>query len=414
MRIFKTTPQYQIMGKKKFAFMLSGILILVSIVGLMTKGLTYGIDFRSGTLIQVQFNQKPDQATIASLFQKRVKTAVVVTTFGDKEENEVLITLSKEAIEDIKIEPSELVKIVLREKFSGFNVKHVEMKGANAEEELSIQIQFDQKPNQINLSSLFRERVDKAATVKAFGENGKNEFLITLSKKSFDAVDVELTELVSLILKEKFSGFNVRRVETVGAKVGKKLKISGIQSALFILVGILVYIGFRFKVRYGVASVAALFHDVLITLGVFVFLDKEFTLTILAAIMTIIGYSLNDTIVVFDRVRENIARFPKKPVEEVINLSVNESLSRTILTSVTTFLVVFSLFIFGGEIIHDFSFAMLIGLVVGTYSSVFVASPVIIFFEPSNIEKNPLYKKYNGIAENLKQRFRKNKGKRAR
>ncbi len=327
MKIFKTTPQFQIMGKKKVAFILSGILLLASIAGFLTKGLTYGIDFKGGTLIQVQFNEEPDQETITSLFQKKFKTAVIVTTFGEKEANEVLITFSREAIKD---------------------------------------------------------------------------------------KDVELTELINPILKEKFTGFNVRRIEKVGAKVGDKLKTSGTQTVFFVLIGILVYIGFRFKVRYGIASVVALFHDVLITMGIFVFLEKEFTLTILAAILTIIGYSLNDTIVVFDRVRENVARFPKRPVEEVINLSVNESLSRTILTSVTTFLVVFSLYMLGGEIIKDFSFAMLIGLVVGTYSSVFVASPVIIFLEPGNIEKNPLYKKYVKISEGFQQRFGKNKGKRAR
>ncbi len=327
MKIFKTTPQYKILEKKKIAFVISSILLIASIAGLFTKGLTLGIDFKGGTLIQVQFSEEPELKTIRSLFQKEVSTAVNITTFGEKEENEVIITLSKKAIKD----------------------------------------------------------------------------------KS-----VELTELIHRILKQEFSGFDVRRIETVGKKVGDELKTSGIEAALFALIGILVYIGFRFKMRYGIAAVVALFHDVLIIMGIFVFFEREFTLTILAAIMTIIGYSLNDTIVVFDRVRENVARFPKKPVEEVINLSVNESLSRTILTSITTFFVVFTLFVLGGEIIHDFCLAMLIGLVVGTYSSVFVASPVVIFFEPSNMEKNPLYQKYNEIAESLKLRFGKNKGKRAR
>ncbi|MBU3915260.1 protein translocase subunit SecF [bacterium] len=327
MKIFKTTPQYQILGKKKIAFILSGILMLASIVGLLTKGLTYGIDFKGGTQIQIKFNQEPELETIRELFQKEVDTAVNITTFGEKEENEVIITLSKEAIK------------------------------------------------------------------------GKT---------------VELTELIDDILKKKFSEFDIRRIETVGAKVGDELKTNGIEAALFVLIGILIYVGFRFKMRYGVAAVVALFHDVLITMGFFVFLEKEFTLTILAAILTIIGYSLNDTIVVFDRVRENIARFPKRPMEEVINLSVNETLSRTILTALTTILVVFALYILGGEIIRDFSFAMLIGLVVGTYSSIFVASPVVILLEPSNLEKNQVYKKYNEIAEKLKQRFGKNKGKKAK
>jgi len=180
------------------------------------------------------------------------------------------------------------------------------------------------------------------------------------------------------------------------------LKTKAFEAAIFVFLGLLVYIGIRFKFRYGIAAIAALFHDVLITLGFFVFLEKEFTLTILAAILTIIGYSLNDTIVVFDRVRENIARFPKKPMEEIINLSVNETLSRTILTAFTTFLVVLALFVFGGEIIHDFSFAMLIGLVVGTYSSIFVASPIVMYFDPVKVKHYPAYK----LVVNLIDRFK--------
>ena len=295
--------------------MISAILLLASIGGIVTKGFTYGIDFRGGTLIQIQFEEEPQLGVIRELFQKEIKTAVNITTFGEKEENEVIITLSQKAIQD---------------------------------------------------------------------QAG------------------DLTDLVSRILVSKYKTFDIRRVDTVGAKVGAELKTKATQAALFVLLGILIYIGFRFKVRYGVAAVVALFHDVLVTLGIFVFLEKEFTLTVLAAVLTIIGYSLNDTIVVFDRVRENVARFPKKPMEEVINISVNESLSRTILTSITTFLVVFALFVLGGEIIHDFAFAMLIGLVVGTYSSVFVASPVVLYFDPVQLNKNPIYKRINEVMDGFK------------
>ena len=309
------------MGMKRYAFVISSILIIASFTGLFFKGFTYGIDFNGGTLIQVKFPEEPDLGTIRDLFSKRLSTAASITTFGDKEENEVIITLSQEAIQE----------------------------------------KFD-----------------------------------------------DLTKLVNEVLKSEFPDLEVRRVVTIGRKVGSEYKTKAYQSALYVLLGILIYIGFRFKVRYGVAAVVALFHDVTITLGIFVFLEKEITLTIVAAVLTIIGYSLNDTIVVFDRVRENVARFPKRDLEEVINLSVNESLSRTILTSITTFLVVFGLFAIGGDIIHDFSFAMLIGLVVGTYSSVFVASPVVLFFDPENLQKNAIY---NRLVDTLN-RFRGQKDKR--
>jgi len=327
MRIFKTTPQWEIMGKRKFAYVISVILIIVSLAGLFFKGFTYGIDFDGGTLIQVQFPQKPDLAAIRGLFNERISTSVSITTFGEKEDNEVIITLSQEAIKD----------------------------------------KFD-----------------------------------------------DLTKLVKEILTKEFTEFDIRRVETVGPKVGSELKTKAYQAALYVLAGILIYIGIRFKVRYGVAAVVALFHDVILTLGVFIFLEKEITLTIVAAVLTIIGYSLNDTIVVFDRIRENVARFPKRDLEEVINLSVNESLSRTILTSVTTFLVVFALFVLGGDIIHDFSFAMLIGLVVGTYSSVFVASPVVLYFDPESLKTNPAYNalidQYNRIKKQKRKPTKKSTG----
>ncbi len=327
MKIFKTTPQWEIMGKKKIGFVISGVLLLASLVGLGAKGLTYGIDFRGGTLIQLKFQEEPPLARLRELFQKKMTTTVNITTFGELEDNEVIITLSQEAIK------------------------------------------------------------------------GKYE---------------ELTHLVEETLRAEFPGFDIRRIETVGRKVGSQFKTDAIQAAFFVLIGILAYIGFRFKTRYGIAAVVALFHDVLITIGVFVYLEKEFTLTILAALLTIIGYSLNDTIVVFDRIRENVARFPKRPLEEIINLSVNESLSRTILTSVTTFLVVSSLFILGGEIIHDFSFAMLIGLVVGTYSSVFVASPVVLYFDPDNFKNSRVNECLERYLSKLKTQFSKRAGKKAK
>ena len=175
--------------------------------------------------------------------------------------------------------------------------------------------------------------------------------------------------------------YEIRRVETVGPKIGKELRSSAIYAILMALVGILFYIWFRFDRFYALGSVAALIHDFLVTLGLFSILNFEIDLTIIAAFLTIVGYSLNDTIVVFDRIRENIGKYSRENLDSVVNLSLNETLNRTIITSMTTLIVVLTLFFVGGEVIKLFAFALIIGVLVGTYSSIYVASPVMIYFE---------------------------------
>jgi preprotein translocase subunit SecF len=175
--------------------------------------------------------------------------------------------------------------------------------------------------------------------------------------------------------------FDVRRVEVVGPKVGKDLTQKAVLAIVFSWIGMLIYIAWRFEFRYAVGGIIALIHDVIITIGALSLLDKEFTLTIVAALLTIIGYSINDTIVVCDRIRENLRKSSKKDFSEIINGSINETLSRTILTSVTVFIVVVILFFLGGEVIHDFAFAMMVGVFVGTYSSIFIATPIVLAWE---------------------------------
>ena len=167
-------------------------------------------------------------------------------------------------------------------------------------------------------------------------------------------------------------------VEMVGPQVGADMRRKGLLSIVYAMVGILIYITFRFQFRFALGAIAALIHDILITIVVFSLFGKEFTLPVVAALLTIIGYSLNDTIVVYDRIRENVRRSPRDALAGVINTSINQTLSRTILTSGTTFMVLLCLFFLGGEVIHDFSFALLVGVVVGTYSSIYIASPVLL------------------------------------
>ncbi len=183
---------------------------------------------------------------------------------------------------------------------------------------------------------------------------------------------------VTEALRSSFEGVDIRRTETVGPKVSGELIQAGIIAIVLAVAAVLVYIWLRFEWQFAVGAVAALTHDVVLTIGVFALLQLEFNLSIIAAILTIVGYSLNDTVVVFDRVRENLRRFKTTPLDDVLNLSINETLSRTIMTSVTTLIALFALYFLGGEVIRGFTFAMIWGVVVGTFSSVFVASPLLL------------------------------------
>lgn len=190
-------------------------------------------------------------------------------------------------------------------------------------------------------------------------------------------------------LKGKFNldEISVERVEMVGPKVGKDLREKAVLSILYAIIGIVLYISWRFEFQYAIAAIIALIHDVMVTMGAFSLLDKEFTLVVVAAFLAIIGYSLNDTIVVFDRIRENLRRKGKTSRIEIINTSINQTLSRTLLTSGTTLFVVLALFFLGGEIIHDFSFALLVGILIGTYSSIFIASVFLVYWDSRSRSK---------------------------
>ncbi|MDG5467645.1 protein translocase subunit SecF [Deltaproteobacteria bacterium IMCC39524] len=218
-----------------------------------------------------------------------------------------------------------------------------------------------------------------SVVVQHFGDDA-NEYLVRVQE---NANNKELSKLISGSLESSYGAgkVDIRRVEMVGPQVGKDLRQKGLLSILYAMIGILIYISWRFELRFAVGAIIALLHDVLITLGAFSLSGREIDLPIIAAFLAIIGYSLNDTIIVYDRIRENYGKHQKKGFTAVVNSSINETLSRTILTSGTTMLVVLALFVFGGGVIHNFAFALLIGILVGTYSSIFVASPVLIFWD---------------------------------
>lgn len=235
-----------------------------------------------------------------------------------------------------------------------------------------VQIQY-KKPQDLSLirTTLKQSNIFSGVNVNEFGS--PCEFVVKIATFEKD-INKDLGAQIKEILKEDVE---IRRVDSVGAKVGSELRKKGIMSAILAIIGILLYVSFRFEWRFALASVAALVHDVIIALGTIVLFDIEVNLEILAAILTILGYSLNDTIIVFDRIREEALKIKQMHLNSLINESVTRTLSRTVLTSMTTLLVVVALFLFGGEIIHGLAFTLLVGILVGTYSSIFVASPIL-------------------------------------
>lgn len=242
-----------------------------------------------------------------------------------------------------------------------------------------VQVKFSQSTDAASIKDGLASLDLGSVVVQRFGDDD-NEFLIRVQG---DEKDRDLSKMISGNLEMVYGEgmVDIRRVEMVGPQVGKDLRQKGLLSILYAMVGILIYVAWRFELRYAVGAIVALLHDILITLGVFSLVGKEIDLPIIAAFLAIIGYSLNDTIVVYDRIRENYGKHKKQGFSTVINRSINETLSRTLLTSGTTLLVVLALFIFGGGVIHNFAFALLVGILVGTYSSIFVASPVLIFWD---------------------------------
>ena len=221
--------------------------------------------------------------------------------------------------------------------------------------------------------------------VKKFGKEGG--FLIKVEQKGDN--NKLIPEIKKKLSDNLNSEVNFRRVENVGPKVSAELLQSGIIAISLSLAAMLFYIWVRFEWQFSIGSIIALFHDVIITLGIFSILSLEINLSIIAAVLTIVGYSMNDTVVIYDRIRENLGKFHKLNISDIANLSINETLARTIITSVTTLLALFSIFILGGEILRGFSFAMILGVLIGTYSSIFVASPILKYFKVSykTIEK---------------------------
>jgi preprotein translocase subunit SecF len=250
-----------------------------------------------------------------------------------------------------------------------------------------VRVAFTQKPDDDHI----RQAMDRAGvrgfTIQPISDpsgNAANKVIIAMPQSSakdtaHDAGRQDVEDALSANYHD--SGFTVEQVDIVGPTAGKALQKGALGATLYSLLGMLIYLWFRFELIYGVAAVVAVFHDTLITIGAFSLTNQEITLTVIAAILTLIGYSMNDTIVVFDRIRENLALSRRETLHDVVNRSINQTLSRTVISSGLTFLTVLSLFVFGGEVLHGFSFALVVGILIGTYSSIAVAAPMLVAYQ---------------------------------
>ena len=248
-----------------------------------------------------------------------------------------------------------------------------------------VQLQFTQTPD----TDRIRQALDASGIhdariqgVKNVNQGASNEVLISLPEQQNEgALDAGRQQIVGALNSHYANPFVVRNVQVVGPTVGKQLERQAVLATLYSMIGMLIYLWFRFQLIYGVAAVVACFHDTLITIGAFALTEQELSLTVIAAILTLVGYSMNDTIVVFDRIRENLLLSRKESLSDVVNRSINQTLSRTVLTSGLTFVSVAALFVFGGEVLRGFSFALVVGILIGTYSSIAVASPMLVAYQ---------------------------------
>jgi len=244
-----------------------------------------------------------------------------------------------------------------------------------------VQIKFTETTSAAQLRATLEDLDLHGLTIQQVGDDAANEFMVR-AQESGENLENLAAKISTALTKDYGAGkAEIRRTEMVGPQVGKDLRNKGIQAIFFAIIGMLAYITFRFEFRFGAGAVIALLHDVLITLGLMSLLNLEIDLTVVAGFLALVGYSVNDTVIVCDRIRENLGKLHNQSLAHIINRSINETLSRTVMTSGLTLLSVLALFVFGGSVIHNFSFVLLAGIIVGTYSSIFIASPVILIWE---------------------------------
>jgi preprotein translocase subunit SecF len=372
-------PNIDWMGKAKYFFALSGILLLAGWTSIFFgRGIRYGIDFKGGTNVDVRFAQPPNLDKLrSSLASQGLGNTEIqgISDIANANSNEVLIFVEGKGQEEQDLDASRAkVLNALSTTYGVASSAKLDFNSATPSSLSSLLVQKDPLFLSVNAGDRYTQLAKKLLDYRDKNANGVLTNFDELSK--VDGVTPPI--LASVKDACALGPFAIRNVEIVGPKVGGELRTQAILVTLYALGGMLVYIAFRFQWVYGAAAVLAVFHDVLITLGFFSLLRFEISLTVIAALLTLVGYSMNDTIVIFDRIRENNRLLRKESFADVVNKSINQTLSRTILTSGLTFLTVLVLFLMGGQVLRAFSFALVVGIVVGTYSSFGIAAPLVV------------------------------------
>ncbi|MFZ5471153.1 MAG: protein translocase subunit SecF [Myxococcota bacterium] len=367
MQFIKTTTHFDFIGKRRPALFISTVLNLAILVGIALFGFNFGVDFAGGTLVEVKFKEPISAQQVRERAQKGGLHDVTVQGIGSAEENSFLLRLG--GVTQLTREGAAAAETVVR------GLGEVQLFRSDLDNGI-INVRTKEQVDPQKL----REAVAGSGTgvkeVRALGEAQGGGF-------DYQLVSAGMAEKVQDALKAGAAkaDFQVQRIDYVGPQVGKQLRNKGIMALVYAMIAILIYVAFRFEFKFGPGALLAMLHDVVMVCGYFLVSRREFNLTSIAVLLTIIGYSINDTIVIYDRIREEMARFKGKPLPEIINIAVNETLSRTILTGGVTALSLVGLLIFGVGEIFDFAMAMLIGIIVGTYSSVYIASPLTIWLD---------------------------------
>ena len=373
MELFKNT-NIDFLGKQKYFIGLSLLLIAIGVGSWAAKGgLKYGIDFTGGANITVRFATRPPIDRLRAAVSARIPGEVSVQEVTG--ENEVIIGLPLK--EDVALQRERQAVVETLNETFGQKTDRLDLNNTNAQA----------------LADRLREPFQRAAIPM------NDEQLLALARRilefknspprsgvlsSFDQLkEVEgVTPQVLEVIRQQcyLAPFTIRSAEVIGPKIGAEMRNKAVLAVLYALGGMLVYLALRFEFVYGLAAVIAVFHDVIITLGFFSLTDKEISLNVVAALLTLVGYSMNDTIVVFDRIRETLRLSRRELTAAIVNDSINQTLSRTVLTSGLTLISALALWLFGGPVLNGFSFALVVGVIVGTYSSIFIASPILVFW----------------------------------
>jgi preprotein translocase subunit SecF len=385
MEFFKK-PHFKFMKFKYLAFSFSVVLILGGILNItFGKGLNYGIDFAGGTLIRLIFKDQISVSRIRQELSDKGLGTSRIQEVGKTEREYIIRTLQEvEGAQPDELEAHEIMGNKVIEALQGEKEKSLLDQGKR---DLNV---IDEEELTLILKSSFPEQGQSVA--QKITSYRTDEEIIRNYEQLERATGIS-SEITSFLKEKTFLGdLAILSKETVGPQVGHDLRRKATQATIWALIGMLIYIGIRFRFAYGVSAILTLAHDVLITLGIFSLTNREINLPVIAAILTIVGYSLNDTIVVFDRVRDNLKIMRRQEFQDILDTSINQTLSRTVITSGTTFLTVFALFLFGGEVINDFAFTMMIGVVFGTYSSIYQSCPILFYW-------NKIFKPKRGLRK---------------